>query len=156
MSNVISRLLLLKAGIGERLRAARTERGLKQADLAELGGVSRATQISYETGMTEPTTAYLRAIQASGVDMTSILFAHSSDELDAHIQDIDWYRLQQAYEDVEFFCQRVAPQCPASYRWQMVKELYQAPMPLGDSDVAAARPAPMALLSTIWARYAQP
>ncbi len=155
MSNLISKLLLLKAGVGDRLRAARTELGLKQADLAELGGVARATQISYETGVTEPTTAYLRAIQDSGIDMPLILFDQPGSELDARNREVEWLRLQQAHEDVEFFCQRFAPQCPASYRWQMVKELYLAQLPLRDGGDAVARPSPMTLLTSIWASYAQ-
>lgn len=155
MSNLISSLLSIKKDIGQRLRAARATVGLKQADLAVLGKVSRATQISYETGATEPTTAYLRAIQQSGVDMPAILFDHSSSELDAKTHPIDWQRLQQAHEDVEFFCQRFAPQCPASYRWQMVKELYLATITLGGAGSASPQSSPMTVLSAVWARYSQ-
>jgi len=155
LSNLISNLLSIKADIGHRLRAARADVGLNQADLAVLGHVSRATQISYERGVTEPTTAYLRAIQESGIDIPAVLFAHSSKELDSHAQPLDWQRLQQAFEDVEFFCQRFAPQCPASYRWQMVKELYLASIPLSGTGGTASQSSPMTLLSTIWARYAQ-
>lgn len=155
MSNHIFSLLKIKADIGQRLRAARTAAGLKQADLATLGNVARATQISYETGTTEPTTAYLRAIQESGVDIPAVLFAQSSSELDAKTHPIDWQRLQQAHEDVEFFCQRFAPQCPASYRWQMVKELYLAPITLGGTGGGSPQSSPMTLLSSVWARYAQ-
>lgn len=155
MSNHISSLLKIKADIGQRLRAARTAVGLKQADLATLGNVARATQISYETSTTEPTTAYLRAIQASGIDIPAILFAHPSAELDSHAQQVDWQRLQQAYEDVEFFCQRFAPACPASYRWQMVRELYQAPITLGGAGGGSSQSSPMTLLSSVWDRYAK-
>lgn len=155
MSNLVSSFLSIKEDIGQRLRAARAAVGLKQADLASLGKVSRATQISYESGVTEPTTAYLRAIQESGVDMPAILFGHSSSELDTKTHPIDWQRLQQAHEDVEFFCQRFAPQCPASYRWQMVKELYLAPITLSGAGGASPQSSPMTLLSSVWARYAQ-
>lgn len=151
----ISKFLLLKAGVGDRLRAARTELAQKQANLAELGGVARATQISYETGVTEPTTAYLRAIQVSGIDMPLVLFGQPRSELDARTQEVEWSLLQQAHEDVEFFCQRFAPQCPASYRWQIVKELYLAQFPLKDGVDSVPMPSPMSLLSTIWERYTQ-
>lgn len=161
MSNPISSFLIIKADIGQRLRAARTAVGLKQADLATLGDVSRATQISYETGSTEPTTAYLRAIQESGIDIPAVLFDLPSSKLDAKTHPIDWQRLQQANEDVEFFCQRFAPQCPASYRWQMVKELYLAPITLGGAGGGGGgggtspQPSPMTVLSSVWARYSQ-
>jgi hypothetical protein len=113
------------------------------------------TQVSYEAGTTEPTTAYLRAIQTSGIDIPAILFAHPSTELDSHAQQVDWQRLQQAFEDVEFFCQRFAPACPASYRWQMIRDLYQAPIALGGSGGDSSQSSPMALLSSIWDRFAK-
>jgi DNA-binding XRE family transcriptional regulator len=53
---------VLRPGVGERLRTARAAIGLRQMGLAEAGGVSRATQVSYEAGTTEPTTQYLRDI----------------------------------------------------------------------------------------------
>lgn len=134
MSTSILDRLSIKIGIGERIRTARAALGLKQVELAEVGGVSRATQISYETGVTEPTTAYLRSIQASGIDIPLVLFGHSSAELDSQAKNdghIDWDRLQRAHDDVEFFCQRVAPACPSRYRWLMVADLYSRDVGLG-------------------------
>lgn len=136
------------------MKASRAQLGLKQSDLAEIGGIARATQISYESGVTEPTTAYLRAIQGSGIDLPLILYGRSKDELDSLSIEIDWPRLQQAHEDVEFFCQRFAPQCPASYRWQMVRQLYQAPVKVGERSDGSNQSSPMTTLSEIWARYA--
>ena len=159
MANVISSFLVLKAGVGERMRVARSLLGLKQADLAELGQVSRATQVSYEAGATEPNTAYLRGIQASGIDIPLVLFGHTSQEIDAKgsVQSsaIDWDRLQAAHEDVEFFCQRVAPTCPSRYRWLMVSELYSRQVKLGDTPVgvAQAKKETMGFLSSILANY---
>lgn len=40
--------------IGERLKQLRTEKGLRQSDIAEVIGVSRAAYTQYELGMSEP------------------------------------------------------------------------------------------------------
>lgn len=130
-------LMHIRTDIGDRMRTARTTLGLKQAEIAEIGSISRATQVSYETGVTEPTTAFLRAIQASGMDIPFVLFGHSSTELDSYVRgdvQIDWSRLQRAHEDVEFFCQRVAPACPNRYRWMMVATLYSSHLKLDNSQ----------------------
>lgn len=159
MSRLIQDFLSVKTGIGERIRAARTALGLKQAELAEIGSIARATQISYETGVTEPTTAYLRAIQASGMDIPFVLFGHTSTELDSHVKDdvhIDWDRLQRAHEDVEFFCQRVAPACPSRYRWLMVADLYSRDVGLGSPQSDGTHQSPkdtMNFLSRALANY---
>lgn len=124
----LSSLFSLTAGVSERLKAARTRIGLKQVDLAGFGDVSRATQMSYESGTTEPTTQYLRGIEASGIDIPFILFGHEKAELEDMSKpghNVNWVALQRAHEEVEFFCLRVAPQCPARYRWQMVAQLYR-------------------------------
>jgi len=129
LSNLFDDFFTLKAGIGDRLREARGRQALKQSDLAATGGISRATQVSYETGATEPTTAYLRQVQASGIDIPFVLFGHSNEETNTVFggnSSIDWQRLQQAYEHVDYFLMRFAPACPSSYRWKMVSELYTA------------------------------
>ena len=51
MGNAMDELLILK----NRLKEARTEKGLSQAQLAELVGVSRNTISSIETGQFNPT-----------------------------------------------------------------------------------------------------
>lgn len=159
MSNFLSRFLVIKDGVGERIRAARTRLGLKQAAIADLGRVSRATQVSYEAGTTEPNTTYLRALQSSDMDVPFILFGRTSDEIDAigsPERQIDWDRLRTAHEDVEFFCQRLAPTCPTKYRWQMVAELYYSDVKLGTSVVPSAEESnknTRVFLSKIWSSY---
>ncbi len=129
MSNLFENFFKLKDGIGDRLREARVRLALKQSDLAAIGNISRATQVSYEAGTTEPTTAYLRQVQPSGIDIPFVLFGQSHDDAKALLDGglgTDWQRLQQAYEHVDYFLMRFAPACPSSYRWKMVAELYAA------------------------------
>ncbi len=57
----------------QRLIKERRRVGLKQSDLAALGGVSRATQHGYEAGKTSPTLSYLAKIQDT-IDVRHVLF----------------------------------------------------------------------------------
>jgi hypothetical protein len=64
--------------------------------------------------------------------------------------DINWASIQQAYEDVEFFCLRFAPNCPSSYRWEMVAQIYQIHQEkalLGDTPSQHSR---QELLQEMW------
>ena len=153
----IQSLLTLREHLGSRLKSARQAIGWTQAQLAKLGGVSKVTQSSYETGLTEPTTAYLRSVQESGIDLNEVLYGVSSPELEAQLinrPSIDWDRLQRSFEDVEFFCQRFAPECPSTYRWKMIAKIYEAPQiaASGDSHQAAGKEQAqtMRVLSSIW------
>lgn len=130
-------LLSVRTGISERIRTARTALRLKQADLAVIASIARATQVSYETGNTEPTTAYLRSVQASGMDVPYVLFGRSSADLSTLLnkgERVDWERIQRAHEDVEFYCLKAAPACPSRYRWKMVADLYSSDLKLDNSQ----------------------
>lgn len=159
MRNSPSCELVLKEGLGSRLREARTNLGINQQQLADLGQVSRATQISYEADLTAPNTAYLRAIQPSGIDLLSILFDTPKvvlDEMCSNQRAINWPRLQAAHEHVEFFCLRNAAQCPPSYRWMMVSELYSSTLPESSSPrplLAGDSTQALNFLQAIWDRY---
>jgi transcriptional regulator with XRE-family HTH domain len=61
------------AGSGERLRQERARLGLRQDDLARLGGVNRNTQGSYEKGERNPDVAYLAAVATQGVDVRYVI-----------------------------------------------------------------------------------
>lgn len=155
----ITSLLTLREQLGSRLKYARQALGWTQTQLANLGGVSKVTQSSYETGLTEPTTAYLRSIQQSGIDLNEVLYGVSSQELEGKAGNqpsIDWGRLQRCFEDVEFFCQRYAPECPSTYRWKMVAKIYEARqiVALGGASQADEEQAQtMRELSTIWQTF---
>nr|WP_256350882.1 helix-turn-helix transcriptional regulator [Pseudomonas veronii] len=59
--------------VGDRLRDERVRLNLKQEDLAQVGGVNRNTQGSYERGGRHPDTAYLTAVAALGVDIAYVV-----------------------------------------------------------------------------------
>lgn len=59
--------------IGERLREERNRLGLSQPVFAEVGGVTKKTQMLYEGGERHPDALYLAAIAAAGADVLYIL-----------------------------------------------------------------------------------
>lgn len=59
--------------IGKNLRMERLRLGLNQTSLADIGGVSKATQVAYEADSTRPDSAYLAKIIGAGVDVHWLL-----------------------------------------------------------------------------------
>lgn len=162
MARFIQHSLRIADQLGARLREARESSGISQKDLAQAGGVSRFTQAGYETEATEPNTGYLKAIQDTGIDLYYVLTGSRSDAIESTKAvepntPIDWERLRAAYDDVDFFCQRVAPTCPPKYRWQLVAKLYHGDIKLGTSDpksVDDTSKETMTYLNKLWKRYA--
>jgi len=63
----------LDVAVGERLREERTRLGLNQEAFAQLGGITRNTQGSYEKGERNADSVYLSAVAAAGVDVLYVL-----------------------------------------------------------------------------------
>lgn len=64
----------IPTGFGLRLKEERKRLGLSQTELAEIGGVGRLAQSQYESEVTAPTTRYLSAIGAAGIDLSYLIF----------------------------------------------------------------------------------
>lgn len=62
----------------ERLREERERLGLSQAQMAELAGQSRKSQIRYESGERSPDGDYFSAVSKHGVDIVYVLTGHRS------------------------------------------------------------------------------
>ena len=58
---------------GECLREERARLGLKQEEMAQIGGVTRNTQGSYERDERRPDTGYLKALHAVGLDVLYVV-----------------------------------------------------------------------------------
>lgn len=54
--------------------------GLNQENFAAIGGVSKDTQLNYESGLRKPDSEYLAAIGAAGVDTNYLLHGHPSSD----------------------------------------------------------------------------
>ena len=61
------------AGLGERLRRVRQDKGLNQKDFGGLGGVGLTTQQQYENGKTPPNAEYFYRLREHGVDISGLL-----------------------------------------------------------------------------------
>lgn len=59
--------------VGDRLREERTRLGLNQEAFAQLGGITRNTQGSYEKGERNADSVYLCAVAKAGVDVLYVL-----------------------------------------------------------------------------------
>lgn len=159
LSNSIQSLFELRERVGDRLREARSNLKLKQSDLADLGAINRVTQASYESGQTEPNTLYLRRIQASEIDIPYVLFGSRTKDIARELGNsklVDWKLIQQCHEDVDFFCLRFAPNCPASYRWQLIEQLYTSIASAQQQSGAKAPPnsaSSVDLVSKLWDQY---
>lgn len=68
----------MKDNINERIRAERERLGLSQAAAAEKMGVSRTTQVNYETGKRKADSDYLFALGKLGADVGYVLFGERS------------------------------------------------------------------------------
>lgn len=67
--------------VHDRLREERSRLFLSQADFAEKAGISRNTQVRYESGKTAPSSSYLATIEALGVDVGYVLFGAPDGEV---------------------------------------------------------------------------
>lgn len=69
--------------IGSRLREERDRLGLSQDQFAELGGVSKRTQVSWERGDQTPNAEFLSVVAAAGVDVQYVITGRRSQIADA-------------------------------------------------------------------------
>lgn len=58
---------------GDRLREERVRLGLTQPQIGEIGGVTKKTQMLYESGQRSPDASYLSAVAAHGIDVMYLL-----------------------------------------------------------------------------------
>lgn len=65
--------MVQKMTIGQRIKEERERLGLSQEAFAQIGGVSKRSQIMYEQDKTEAGAGYCALIAQSGVDMNYIL-----------------------------------------------------------------------------------
>lgn len=59
--------------IGERIKEERNRLGFSQEKMAEIAGVTRASQIKYEGNKRNPDSEYLTKIASAGVDIQYVL-----------------------------------------------------------------------------------
>lgn len=82
--------------VGRRLRDERLRLGYKQDLFAQVGGVNRNTQGSYERGERTPDALYLSAVAAIGVDTAYVITGQKAIAAEAGLTDVE-------LEIVEYF-----------------------------------------------------
>lgn len=94
----------IPTGFGLRLKEERKRLKLSQADLAKVGGVGRIAQHQYESETTAPTTRYLSAISAAGIDLAYLVLGTRSETGGLTWEQRDRVE-EKAFEWVEIFAQ---------------------------------------------------
>jgi len=128
---------LVLEGLGQRLRTARVAKGLSQAELADVGGITRQTQQAYEEGRTSPNTIYLAKIQEAGLDTHYILYAVN--------QTLpNWSLLIKATELVDLRLFRLSRNYPPTLRWQLIQDVYAKLISQGNATTSSEQTMPLA------------
>jgi len=128
--------------LGKRIKEERERLGFSQLELAEIGGVSRATQYMYESGDRIPPVQYLLDIRNAGADFQKIVFndepkigqkdiIHISPKtlkeilnlVDAYARDAKGRLLDREYRDalIEQLCLSVSFMDDSEISWDKLK-----------------------------------
>ena len=75
--------------IGERLKQLRTEKGLRQSDIAEIIGVSRTAYTQYELGISEPDLGTVQQLASFFNVSTDYLLGLTKERQNNNINNID-------------------------------------------------------------------
>lgn len=108
----------------QRLKDARLNLGLNQTDFAQIGGVTKKTQMLYESGERAPDSTYLSAIAAAGADVLYILTGQRSQPLPAAPPINDRARLAAAIEAVESGLAETKRRLPSKQKAELVLAAY--------------------------------
>ena len=110
-----------KSTINERIQMERSRLGLSQSALAEIGGVSRETQINYEKdGGSTPNCVYLERALAQGMDVMYVLTGKRAADwsldpmLRTVVDDLERCSPQKQLEAVKYVAMLAAGMTPPS------------------------------------------
>lgn len=103
---------------GKNLKIERLRLGLNQSEIAEIGGVSKATQVAYEADSTKPDAAYLSRVSEAGVDVHWLLTGRRA------APGVQWELLFELLGLVEEWVGERAKPTPPSERNDLLRTLY--------------------------------
>lgn len=114
----MSRKSQITRPLGKNLREERRRLGLNQSELAQIGGVSKATQVAYEADSTRPDSDYLSLVSEAGVDVCWLLTGRRA------APGVQWELLSEILALVEeWMGERGKPTSP-SERIDLLRALY--------------------------------
>lgn len=117
--------------IGERLKSERAKAGLNQADFGAAGGVSKATQVAYESATTAPDAVYLTRL-ATQIDVPYVLTGVPS-PVHAGVQ-LDWELMMRLTLQIRALESDRGMQFPVDKFTRLQRILYSASIPTGVVD----------------------
>lgn len=109
--------------IGARLREERQRLGLSQTDFGMLGGVSKTTQLMYESEDRCPDANYLSAVAIKGVD---VLYVVQGTRIEQAVgEQINVTLLSEILEAIETWAQQRKKSTPPSLKAELASLFYQ-------------------------------
>lgn len=117
--------------IGERLKSERARVGLNQADFGAAGGVSKATQVAYESATTAPDAVYLTRL-ATQIDVPYVLTGVPS-SVHAGVL-LDWELMTRIAVQIRGLESKRGVQFSADKFTRLQRILYAASVPTGVVD----------------------
>ena len=103
---------------GNNIRMERLRLGLTQSELAELGGVSKTSQVSYEAGASRPDSQYLSNVAKAGINISWLLTGQ--------VPEIDhWDLVESIMELIEEWAQDRKKPTSAAERSALFRVLYE-------------------------------
>lgn len=123
--------------IAARLKEERSRLGMTQPVVAELGGVSKTTVVSYESGVHVPDAVFLSRLAARGFDVGYVLSGERA-AIKAGA-DLDWDLLQGVMEVVSTFEERRQRGLTPAVKVRIIRILYSSSVAAGRVDPGIAR-----------------
>lgn len=113
----------VESALPVRLRQERERLGINARQMAEIGGVSRASQSLYEAGTRVPDTRYLMAAAQHGVDVHFLVTGERAAALAE--RNFDWVLHDAIFTAVEEWLAAERLELPAAKKMQVLKILYE-------------------------------
>lgn len=105
--------------IATNIKAERRRLGWTQQKMADIGGVSKRSQVGYESGARVPDANYLVNVADSGANTVNILFGE--DQPVSHARSFDWNAHDQILETIEDWLHSRQLQLPFEKKMQLLR-----------------------------------
>lgn len=104
----------------KRLASDRKTLKLSQAEVALAGGVSRVTQIAYESGTSRPDTRYLENIRQLGFDVVYLITGSRSSAVDSN-----WKLIERVLSVMREYQAELGVSLPAEKQVRFMREMVE-------------------------------
>jgi transcriptional regulator with XRE-family HTH domain len=105
-----------------RIRAERLRLGLSQAEFGAAGGVSKTTQVAYESGTHIPDLTYLVGITELGADATFVWTGKQASTYGGTV--LNWDLLEELIEAVDRLASERSSPLPMNLKFTAIRLLY--------------------------------